>query len=224
MRPRSRTSELDVELTVSSESAGRAARARARRPGRARGGVRRERAVAPARLGGRAHARAEAPLRPLGRLRARRRPPPRPRPASACRSGSPASTGQQRAARLPAARDAAPDRQAASTTQLYTGNEVARQKGEGMEFADLRAVRPRRPRPLDQLARERPPRRARRQRAASGAERRRRSSSSTRSPTRARADARRSTSRCARPRRWLRATSSGATASGSSRSAASSAG
>ena len=59
-------------------------------------------------------------------------------------------------------------------TQLATGDLVARVRSDGLEFADTRPVRSRRPAPLGQLARERTPRRADRQRAAPRSQRGRR--------------------------------------------------
>ena len=44
--------------------------------------------------------------------------------------------------RLPAARDPAADRPARRRDRSFTGNEVARQKGEGLEFADVRLFAP----------------------------------------------------------------------------------
>ena len=112
-----------------------------------------------------------APLRPLGQLRDRRRPPPRPRPARPDGLGVPRRP-EAAAARLPAPRDAAPDRQTGLDPALHRQRgRAAEGRGDGVRRPA--PVRPRRPRPLDQLARERTPRRARRQRAASGAERRR---------------------------------------------------
>ena len=40
-------------------------------------------------------------------------------------------------------------------TQAFSGNQVARNRGEGIEFADLRPVHARRPRSARQLARDR---------------------------------------------------------------------
>ena len=110
-------------------------------------------------------------MRPLGQLRARRHPPPRPRPARADDLGVPGRPAAA-AARLPAARDPAPDRQAGLDPALH-GQRGRAAEGRGDGVRRPAPVRPRRPRPLDQLARERPPRRARRQRAPPGAERRR---------------------------------------------------
>ena len=222
-RARARGDELDVELDGLVGAAGRAARARARRPGRARGRGRRERAVAPPRLGRRADARAEASAAPAGgatdlgdvRLRAR------DRLGLVVWEG--ALDRKQRLRVYPRPRRCAGSSSLVAT-QLFTGNEVAREKGEGIEFADLRLFAPGdRVRSINWRASARAGR-AGRQRAASRAERgrdplprhvRRRARAAT---------ARRSTSPCARPRRSRRATSSAATASGSSPSAASCAG
>ncbi len=110
-------------------------------------------------------------VRPLGQLRARRRPPPRPRPARPDDLGVPGRPAAA-AARLPAPGDPAPDRQARLDPALH-GQRGRAAEGRGDGVRRPAPVRPRRPRPLDQLARERPPRRARRQRAPPGAERRR---------------------------------------------------
>ena len=54
-------------------------------------------------------------------------------------------------------------------TQAFSGNQVARNRGEGIEFADLRPFTPGRSDPSRQLAGDRAARRALDQRAAPGA-------------------------------------------------------
>ena len=124
----------------------------------------------------------------------------RPRPARAARLGGSARPADAPLRVYPLPETLRADRPARVATQPFAGNQVARQKGEGLEFADLRAVRARRPRPVDQLARERPPRRrARRQRAPPGAERRRDPLPRHVRRGARRRPRRRSTSPCARP-------------------------
>ena len=99
-------------------------------------------------------------------------------------------------------------------TQVFSGNEVARRKGEGIEFADIRPWTPGDPLKRDQLARERAARRAVGEREPPRAQHRR-------DPLRrlvrggaARTTRRRSTSPCARHRLSPMPTCAGATASG----------
>ena len=69
-------------------------------------------------------------------------------------------------------------------TQAFAGNQVAAQRGEGIEFADLRPFTYRRPRPARELARDGEARRAVGERDASRSATRTSSSSSTPSPRR----------------------------------------
>ena len=101
----------------------------------------------------------------------------------------------------------------AAETQAFTGSAVARVKGDGIEYADIRDYVPGRPPALDQLARVRPSNGPRRQRAPPGAKHRRRAlrgqlrGSARREPKHARrrgarrGDARDPLSRAQRPRR-----------------------
>ena len=80
---------------------------------------------------------AHAPLLALGRLRARRRRAPRARPVPARRLGSSGSPAAHRLKAYPSPialrRILAP-----VETQAFAGSEVARVKGEGIEYADIR--------------------------------------------------------------------------------------
>ena len=152
----------------------------------------------------------------------------RPPPAGARPDRARAVRGPHRphapAADLPDAR-AAPRRSSPRAhTQAATGSEVARVRARGARVRRHAAVRARRPAPVGQLARDRPPRQPRRQRAPSRAQRRRRrlprqlrgGAGQHRGHARAR--------RPASPRRSRAGSSSAATASASSPSAASCAG
>ena len=133
--------EVGVELVVASERPVERLELAARAPGRARGRFRRRAPSRAPRLGRRADDRAAPPLRALGELRGRRHPAARARPARSARLGAASSTG-----RLCSASTRCPRRCAGSSrrvaTQPFAGNEVARQKGEGLEFADLRDFAP----------------------------------------------------------------------------------
>ena len=136
-----------------------------------------------------------APLRALGRLprrrlRAARAGPLRPARLRADARAAAAAEG------LPARRGARSGCCARSRRRRSPATRSPRVRGEGIEFADLRPVRARRPHPPHQLARDRAARRALGQRDASRSGTPTSSSSSTPSPRPAPARAARSTSPC----------------------------
>ncbi len=68
--------------------------------------------------------------------------PPRARPARLCSRWEATRRDAPGAADLPPRGGAAADRSQPRETQVFTGNEVARRKGEGIEFADIRLWAP----------------------------------------------------------------------------------
>ena len=179
------------------------------------------RARDPARRRTRSACSSSRSLRALGRVRASERS----RRARAIRSGSSSGRGSFG---LPHHAEGYPSPESLSRilspveTQAFAGSEVARVKGDGIEYADIRDYVARRPPARDQLARVRADeRRPRRQRAPPGAEHGRRPlrGQLLRRARRAPEHARRRGARGGDARR--RATSSAGTASASSRSAAS---
>ena len=134
------------------------ARARARDGGDPR--ARRARAAA-----SRATVELTLALRALGRVRARAGARPRARPASASRSWEARGRARSRCASIRARRRCARS-SAPLETQVFAGNQVSRARGDGIEFADLRAVAAGRPAAAGQLAGQRAARRALGQRAA----------------------------------------------------------
>ena len=98
--------------------------------------ARHRRSAAPPRRRG-ARARARPPLRALGRLRARRASAARARPRSGSSSGRARSSGRS-ALKVYPTPETLRRLVAPVETQALAGSEVARQKGEGVEFADIR--------------------------------------------------------------------------------------
>ena len=152
---RSRATRSRSSSTLAPARAGRAARARCSSlpDGLEVVDGRRARSL---RLGwrGGAHARAAAALRPLGQLPARRRPAARAATGSGSSPGSSSSTGR-RALRVYPRPETLRQLVPPVATQPFAGNQVARAEGRRARVRRPARVRARRPRALDQLARER---------------------------------------------------------------------